>query len=1238
MSIAVVKHAEGSAYGLAGPASVSPGNSQGNLLVVLAGWDVAAQQTSGSPVVPAAAVADDQRNRWRLLADSGSQVSGARCAIWACSNALPVTSWLSVCPQGNFSSLWFTVAELSGLPAGYWPLADFTVAASAQSGTSLSLSPVAAQADLCLTIFAIGTTGRTLTGPGAGWTSIASGSVGGANPDGLITGTAWQAASAGTVAATWTASSSVPGMAMCSLGITQASFPPAQPNADFPLVLTEAAFGAEAGDPSQALLDTQWTDLSQYAIDAQGNASISATRGRQYELAQPESGTLAVRLNNLTGAFSPQNTGSPFYSNALNANMAFASAVTPWSARNAFGTVAWAASPAYSSAPAGIAAGSMQVTPNGGGANPGAVSEHVAASQNSSYTASCWLDCPAGWTPGAAVNITWYNSGGSVISTASGTAVPLPAGTWTMASVTGAAPAGTAAAQVTVYLSGTPASANVTYAAEAALARGASVAQTGLVRLGTPVRVTAWWNGRCYPVAWGLVERWPQDWPDFPQWGWTGLVATDIAGAAAVNLPSALQGELLADNPYACFPLSEQYTTSDNTVNGVVKTAADCDGQTAVNTALASQRPAVYTDGNTAMQTGLSMPFLGDSGTGAGTTYGAFDLSGDRGAGVQYGPDMTLPSLAPSGAGDVTLEIWTQVPTGVTLPAGPVTVQLWEVLVNPDLASNGVNNLAQGCLIGGGLYYPASGDIEMYWQPNWTATFYGLGPLAQGQLCQTGFALQAGSMYTLLNGGMSGANTGAVTTADLYALAFGLATSVTGSRGPNDGNYSFTVAYATLWPYRLSPARLAAHYAAGTTGFSGDTVLQRAGRYVAWARVNVGLAGPVVAETPRLGPSYGTAGTQMSAALNADATSAGSRWGGSAAGNLVVLARTAGYNQAATIAFGDHPAGPLNGNPDFRAGTTSWTGGNNGTIAGAAPPGGLGQFALQLTPDGITAGTRLHPENRAGSTQVAATPGQSYLAGTWVQAPAGYAAGGYMGVDWYTSGNTLISTSSSPSAQLAAGAWAYTELLATAPGTAAYGIWYWEAGGTPAAADVFLFSRFTIVNALDQVPYEPGAGFDYDNTYVSNSTQATLVSGPNTLAAPLVTSPASEAKYLQRGPLAQQVSGQTTGDAYDRATWSLSAYAEPSMRARALAVSAADRPASFWAVLRADISDPATVTRQPLGAPPYSLPTVIEQVELSIGPGTWDVTYQQSPAAPSNAVLVAGTGTSSVLGSNALAW
>ena len=50
---------------------------------------------------------------------------------------------------------------------------------------------------------------------------------------------------------------------------------------------------------------------------------------------------------------------------------------------------------------------------------------------------------------------------------------------------------------------------------------------------GVPIRVTAWWQGTQYPVAFGYAEKWPQAWPDMPQWGFSTLTAMDAYGPLA---------------------------------------------------------------------------------------------------------------------------------------------------------------------------------------------------------------------------------------------------------------------------------------------------------------------------------------------------------------------------------------------------------------------------------------------------------------------------------------------------------------------------------------------------------------------------------------------------------------------------------------------------------------------------------------------------------------------------------
>jgi hypothetical protein len=1233
---------------------VSPGNARGNLLVVFATWNTGLGNTSGNPLLPALAVADDQGNWWRQVADSGpgTTTCATRSAVWVCSNALPVQDWLSVCPQGNYITMYVIVAEFSGTPASYWPVVDFTASnvAGWSSSSGQSQAGTLSQADYLLSFIGISTAALpSITTPGAGWTTITTESVHGPGyyPYYLTASASFGAFSSGTETASYTYSDA--SGAQCLIGISQESYLPVQQNADFPLVIVESAFGATIGDPTAGLLDTSWTDMSTYALAPDGNASITATRGRQYELATPESGVLTIMLNNLDGVFNPANAGSPFYSNAINSNMSFQSGIGGWvKAGNA--SISWSSAESFASSSVVQPQYSMLITPDGVTSEPGAnASVSAAVNVNNQYTISAWYNCPAGYATGAQTKVDWYD-GGTYLSTSFSTATAVPAGEWTQVSAT-VTPHSTATnAVLRVSFSGTPTTAEYFYVAEAMIAEGTTTS-TGLVRQGTPVRVSCFWNGRRYPVAWGLVERWPQDWPLFPQWTWSEMTATDIAGAASVNLPSAVQGEILTCVPYACFPFSEQYSTSSNTINGPVVSSSECDGQIAVNTAQGNQRPAVYIDGNEPVETGSSMNFLGDSGTGMGvSSYQAFDTSGERGPGAQYGPDYNMPAFSTPNYGmavpevDFTFEVWWVIPD-FTLPASTaVNVQHWSVMVYPDLYSNGTVNLAQGVLMRGGMHYPTSGTPAPYIQTNWNSTpvVFGSG-FAAGDLVYNSIGLTQGIAYWCMNGQFTNTSVTegpSVPPSNLYALTFGLSTGVTGAGAANDANFNYSLAYAALYPYFLPDTNSILHYQAGSTGFTGDTVLQRAARYVAWGLVNVGLAGPVVSEVPVLGPAYNTAGTQMSSALNSDAESAGSRWGGIANGNLVVVPRTASYDQPASVVFGNNPAGPLNANSNITAGTTGWTAVGSASLSATAGSLANAVTVLVITPNGSSAnpGVNASSASNTSTPYLPVTANSEYIGVCLVMSPQGWASGATLTLDWYTSGLSSISTSTSATMQLTAGAWTYAEVVATAPGNAAYVIASMQATGTPPSTTVFQLAAMSVQLVLDQVPYEPNAGFDYDNTYVQNSAIATLTSGPSTLAAPLVRDQQSVVEYLQRGPLQQSVSGQYTEDAYDRATWSLYKYRQPSMRVRTLTVQPNSYPQAFTSILTTDIGDIGSVSRSPVPGPGYTLPVTVEQVSIAIGPGAWQVTYQQSPYVPDDAVLKADVAGYNVLGSNTLAW
>ena len=194
------------------------------------------------------------------------------------------------------------------------------------------------------------------------------------------------------------------------------------------------------------------------------------------------------------------------------------------------------------------------------------------------------------------------------------------------------------------------------YLAEAALVAGPNPVQTGLVRLLTPVRVTAWWNGHRYPVWFGYIERYPQAWPDLPQWGFCQITATDaVAVASVANMYSAVQGDILADQPYAYLPATSS-TPQRQQGPTTIYTPLDANGLIAVDYATPNQVPGVYSDGLAAQaNTGLAINLLGDQNTGMGTSgYQAQD-SGDRGPGMIY-YDQSLPANS-TGSG-LTTEFW----------------------------------------------------------------------------------------------------------------------------------------------------------------------------------------------------------------------------------------------------------------------------------------------------------------------------------------------------------------------------------------------------------------------------------------------------------------------------------------------------------------------------------------------------------------------------------------------------
>lgn len=1066
-----------------GPWSQQIGNTAGNMLLAVAAWNTSTQ-AGYTGIIPASSVADSQGNWWRLAGDSGSTCPGARCALWACDSALaiPPEGWWSFALQGYAGDAAWVVAEFEGAPAGWEPQIDFAVSVSSGAsgtGTAVTLSAVTGQADWCFALAAGMGASADVGLPGGSWQTIADGSGASA----IAVSCAWQpAGSAATVSATFGLGTAIP-FAGVMIGLSQASYPPSQSNTSFPAVRVEAALGAEGGNPSQALAESMWTDMTSRAIAKTGVAGITASRGKEYELAEPESGVLDVLLNNVDGAYDPLWPGSPYYSNAVNQNMSFQNSVSPWIAHATSGAVGLAQSSAqaFASGLNAIATYSAEITVTGGTAvTPGMESEFIPVSVNYPWTGSAWF-LPGSAPSSAQCGINWYGTSQTLISGTTGTIQPLPAGTWTQAAVTATPPSGAAYARLIPQIPGTWTSLTA-WVAEAALAQGTAPVLTGLVALGTPVRVSAYWEGRRYPVGYGYAERWPQDWPDMPQWGFSPLVATDAAGAAASgNIPSAVQGEILADGPYVCLPFNDQYTSSTNTTNGPQLSPISASGLIAANTSRVNQQSAVYYGGAGGIATGQSLSFLGDSGTGMGvSSFGSADTANVRGSGAVYGPDPGLPVL--SAAQGATFEFWVTMPTAANAGSAEYFPMV-QLFGTPYIGSISPANQAPGWVAAAGVGLPAtSGSPELFL---WQSSFAGVQtdpsvPLPFGGLNHVVVTVAPGGATAIyVNGALAVFIGETMLAGPLTAVTFGQAPYSYGQSWPL---WNYALAYGTVYAYQLPLWRIAGHYQSGAAGLAGDSFATRSGRYLAWGNLGLNPAGPgSIADAMELSAAYGTDGSSLASALNADAQSSGGAWWANGNGNLVIVPRPALYGLPATVTFGDNPA-------------------------------------------------------------------------------------------------------------------------------------------------------------LGEIPYLPGFGLDYDNTYLKNVVQSTLAQGPNTLIAPVEKSLASEAQYGARGPLSLTVSGQSPEDAYDAAYWNLNAYAQPQMRVRQLTVDAAGNPSSFTAVLSTDIGDAATVNRRPIGGAPYSLPVITQRVEHSIGPGLWKTSYQLSPYVAQANALQADVAGHDTLGDSTLAW
>lgn len=298
-----------------GPVQATVANSTGNGLVAY----IASGTDNQSGYLERHAISDDAHNWWIYSGSTTVILAGLnrRVDVWICPNAKAATT-VSVSASIVYAGIVGSVCEITHFPQ--YAQVDFVAPAVSGHGTTGTVSGTAPNSDFVFSAMLLaGANPGTITKPGGAWTSlntVSTGALSNTDMSNLTISPVFQeaAVAAGAVSATWSWASSAY-YAGVLVGFKAVPVPPASPNPNWPSMKVEAAFGYQPGNTTGIM--PSWTDITSRVVGPQGETLLEAVRGRDYELTQPEAGTLKLGLLNNTGDFNPANTGSAFYPNVL---------------------------------------------------------------------------------------------------------------------------------------------------------------------------------------------------------------------------------------------------------------------------------------------------------------------------------------------------------------------------------------------------------------------------------------------------------------------------------------------------------------------------------------------------------------------------------------------------------------------------------------------------------------------------------------------------------------------------------------------------------------------------------------------------------------------------------------------------------------------------------------------------------------------------------------------------------
>lgn len=278
------------------PVQIGVANVAGDWMFAMATWRQAA---AGAGVT--VTVADDVHNYWEPLGAPSGDSSAAgvtRTAIWY-APAARAASFVQVAATGPVLGLAATVVDVSGLSPWFQATA---ITPGNAAATSLSLG-IAAPSASAFVLAAAGSDNQadTISGPGAGWTSLTtvSSNNGVGHGGDIQLNSAWRVTS-GSVTAAWSSTGSLDFSGVTG-GVLVSATAPSQPNPNWPVVVTELAPGAGFMTPPS---QTTWVPLGARSL------SMNVTQGRQYTMGDLQAAQGTLTLDDPDGALIPPGTGA----------------------------------------------------------------------------------------------------------------------------------------------------------------------------------------------------------------------------------------------------------------------------------------------------------------------------------------------------------------------------------------------------------------------------------------------------------------------------------------------------------------------------------------------------------------------------------------------------------------------------------------------------------------------------------------------------------------------------------------------------------------------------------------------------------------------------------------------------------------------------------------------------------------------------------------------------------------